>query len=56
MFLVAEKYFVGQDMSVRDDGRYYTDDSFYADSALITQRRLKGKGSRQYTGQSIGRR
>ena len=24
--------FVGQDMSVRDDGRYYTDDSSYADS------------------------
>lgn len=24
--------FVGQDMSVRDDGRYYTDDSFYADT------------------------
>ena len=24
--------FVGQDMSVRDDGKYYTDDSFYADS------------------------
>jgi hypothetical protein len=24
--------FVGQDMCVRDDGRYYTDDSFYADT------------------------
>ena len=24
--------FVGQDMSVRDDGQYYTDDSFYADA------------------------
>jgi hypothetical protein len=24
--------FVGQDMCVRDDGRYYTDDSFYADA------------------------
>ncbi len=24
--------FVGQDMAVRDDGRYYTDDSFYSDS------------------------
>ena len=23
--------FIGQDMCVRDDGRYYTDDSFYAD-------------------------
>jgi hypothetical protein len=24
--------FIGQDMCVRDDGRYYTDDSFYADA------------------------
>ena len=24
--------FIGQDMAVRDDGRYYTDDSFYSDS------------------------
>ena len=24
--------FIGQDMCVRDDGRYYTDDSFYADT------------------------
>ena len=26
--------FIGQDMCVQDDGRYYTDDSFYADTGM----------------------
>ena len=32
LFGCRKVLFVGQDMSVRDDGRYYTDDSSYADS------------------------
>jgi hypothetical protein len=32
LFACRKVLFVGQDMSVRDDGRYYTDDSSYADS------------------------
>jgi len=35
--------FVGQDMSVRDDGRYYTDDSFYADSGAHYAETTKGQ-------------
>ena len=31
-YLVAKVLFVGQDMSVRADGKYYTDDSAYADT------------------------
>ena len=36
--------FVGQDMAVQDDGKYYTDDSFYADSGDHYVE--KGKGQR----------
>ena len=36
--------FVGQDMSVQDDGKYYTDDSFYADHGNHYVE--KGKGQR----------
>ena len=36
--------FVGQDMAVQDDGKYYTDDSFYADSGNHYVE--KGKGQR----------
>lgn len=32
LFGCKKVLFVGQDMAVRDDGRYYTDDSFYSDS------------------------
>lgn len=32
LFGCRKVLFVGQDMAVRDDGRYYTDDSSYADS------------------------
>ena len=35
--------FVGQDMSVRDDGKYYTDDSFYADSGTVHIQRWRTK-------------
>lgn len=31
LFGCKKVLFVGQDMAVRDDGRYYTDDSFYTD-------------------------
>ena len=34
---------VGQDMSVRDDGRYYTDDSSYADSGAHYSNSPKGQ-------------
>ena len=32
LFGCKKVLFVGQDMAVRDDGRYYTDDSFYSDT------------------------
>lgn len=32
LFGCEKVIFIGQDMSVQDDGKYYTDDSFYADS------------------------
>jgi hypothetical protein len=35
--------FVGQDMCVRDDGKYYTDDSFYADSGEHYSSNKKGQ-------------
>ena len=35
--------FVGQDMAVQDDGKYYTDDSFYADSGNHYVEKAKGK-------------
>jgi hypothetical protein len=47
LFGCRKVLFVGQDMSVRDDGRYYTDDSSYADSGVhyshsATGQRLPG--------------
>lgn len=35
--------FVGQDMCIRDDGKYYTNDSFYADSGSHYSTNTKGQ-------------
>ena len=34
--------FIGQDMAIRSDGKYYTDDSFYADSGNHYSENTKG--------------
>ena len=43
LFGCRKVLFVGQDMSVRDDGRYYTDDSSYADSGSHYSPSTKGQ-------------
>ena len=43
LFGCKKVLFVGQDMSVRDDGRYYTDDSSYADSGSLYAKSTKGQ-------------
>ena len=39
----SQVLFVGQDMCIRDDGKYYTDDSFYADSGSHYSTNTKGQ-------------
>ena len=42
-YLAKRVYFVGQDMCVRDDGRYYSDDTSYSDSGAHYASSNKGQ-------------
>jgi len=42
LFGCRKVFFVGQDMCIRDDGKYYTDDSSYADSGSHYSTQTKG--------------